>query len=57
MPKLTYDDQVLLFKIREAQRIANLNIRGRTVKNANGFVEGDYEIDLEFSNMCCAVWR
>lgn len=57
VPKLTDDDRSLLFKIRETQRIANLDIRGRTVKNVNGFVEGNYEIDLEFSKMCCATWE
>lgn len=51
---LEYDDQVLLMRIRETQRRANV---GGVVHEPGNRAMADIPVDDEFSKMCCQVWK
>ena len=48
---LTYDEEILLCKIRETRRLADVH-RGKKKKPVE-----DFEIDEELSRLCSEAWK
>lgn len=51
---LDYDDEILLMKIRESQRKANV---GGVRHEPGNKVMSNIPVDEEFSEICSQVWR
>ncbi len=49
-----HDDEILLMKIREVQRRANV---GGRVHEPGNKIMSDIPVDEEFSKLCCQVWN